>query len=231
MLGSAESRLVLVRHPVPVLIGRGGLAPILMLAGLFALVGAQAGLPVATATLMGGIGGTISLLVHEFGHVHAARRLVNIKASAVSLIWLGAGTRFEGSYASGRDQARVAMGGPGASIMFALSLFAAVFFPTPLSFRELLVALALFNLALAAVNLIPAPPLDGHKLIVGLMWSITGSEQKARRIIRRVGLGMCVLEIPAAVLLLVEKPAFGVIVCALAAGLYAQKYLVRKPRS
>jgi Zn-dependent protease len=200
-----------------------------MLAGLFALIASRGHLPVAAAAAIGGVGGTISLLVHEFGHVGAARRAVGIRANRVSLIWLGAATRFEGDYASGRDQAKVALGGPTMSVAFALSLTAGfIDLPVPLRFKELLLLLILLNLAIAALNLIPAHPLDGHKVVVGLLWSATGCAKKARRIMRRVGLAWVALELVAAALLLVEKPFLGVTVITLAASFFAQKQLVRR---
>jgi len=217
------------RLRAPVTIGRGGLAPVLALAGIFAAFGARVGIPVVTAALLGGIGGTASLLVHEFGHVRAARRLSGIRSASVSLVWLGAATRFEGAYATGREQARVAVAGPCASLALALSLSGACFAPMPLTLREGILALALVNLLLAVVNLIPAHPLDGHTVVVGLLWWATRSEQKARRIIRRVGFCWAALELPFAAVLLAERPRLGVVVVVAAAGVFVQKRLVSKP--
>src|SRR6266849_7957635 len=104
--------VVLLQHPIPVTIGRGGLAPVIALGALFAGIGARGGLPIATAAVVGALGGTASLVAHELGHVRAARKLVGLRPISVSLIWLGAATRLEGAYASGRDQARVAIAGP-----------------------------------------------------------------------------------------------------------------------
>jgi Zn-dependent protease len=214
-----------------VTIGRDAVALLLLLGAFFAAVGRNAGLPVAATAFVGAIGGSVSLLVHELGHVHAARRLAGIRAAAVSLIWLGAGTRFEGAYANGREQARVALGGPEASVAFAVAIAPLAYLPMSFRLKELVVALALFNVALAAVNLIPAYPLDGHKLVVGLLWSVTGSEAKARGILRRLGLAWLTVELAATMVLLVEKPAIGLIVAVLATGLFVQKRLVRRSRA
>src|SRR6267154_857181 len=107
-----DPQIVLFRYPVPVAIGRGGLMPIIALSLMFACFSAQVGLPVLTAAVLGAVGGTASLIIHELGHVQAARRLTGLRPISVSLIWLGAATRLEGAYASGRDQARVAIAGP-----------------------------------------------------------------------------------------------------------------------
>jgi Zn-dependent protease len=219
------------RRRVPVSIGPGGLAPVVVLAGVFGALGAKVGLPVAMAALIGAIGGTASLLVHELGHVSAARRSAGIRSAAVSLIWLGAATRFEGAYANGREQARVAIAGPEASFAFALSLLAAVFLPVPFAVKELLLILVLFNVAIGVLNLFPAHPLDGHKLAVGLLWCATGSEKKARKIIRRVGLGWAAVELPSAAILLVQRPHLGLAVVVMAASFFAQKRFAGKPRA
>ena len=89
--------LVLWRSPVPVTIGDGGIAPLLVFAALFAGCAARTGAPVATATVIGAIGGTASLVVHELGHVRAAQKVGSLRPIGVSLIWLGAVTRLDGT--------------------------------------------------------------------------------------------------------------------------------------
>lgn len=226
-----DSALVVARWPVTVTVGRSGLAPVVMLGALFAMVAARAGLPVGTAAVIGGIGGTVSLLVHELGHVRAARALTGVRAAAVSLVWLGAATRFEGAYASGREQSRVALGGPQASLALAASLGCFCYLPLPFPVKELVIALALFNVAVAALNLVPAHPLDGHKLVVGMLWSVTGSEATSRRIVRCVGLGFLALELPGIVFLLATRPDLGLIVATLALVGFAQRQFARHHRN
>src|SRR5439155_14925505 len=105
---------------VPVTVGPGGFFPVLVLAALFGFISSRAGLPVVMATIAGAIGGTASLLAHELGHVRAARKVTGLRPISVSLIWLGAVTRLEGAYPSGRDPARIAMRGPTAAFGIAL---------------------------------------------------------------------------------------------------------------
>src|SRR5688500_7702032 len=181
-MGPRRTHLVRLRSSVPVTLGPGALAPILAFAGVFASLGVQVGIPLATALLLGGIGGTASLLVHEFGHVRAARQVAGIHSASVYLMWLGAATRLEGEYSSGREQARVAIAGPRASFTFALALAPLAFLPLPHAFQAALL-LAGLNVAIAVLNLVPASPLDGYKLVKGLLWAATGSEQGAQRAI------------------------------------------------
>jgi Zn-dependent protease len=226
-----DPRLVLLKRPVPITVGRGGLAPMLVFAGLFAAIGASAGLSVAAAATFGAAAGTASLIAHELGHVRAARRLKGPRPVAISLIWLGAATRLEGAYASGRDQARVAAAGPRASFSVAVALVPTLFAPIPVDLRELVFMVLALNVAIGAMSLIPAKPLDGYKLVVGLLWSGLGSQTAAQRLVRRVGLTWAAVEGAGTCVLLVEKPLLGALVLALAASLFGQKLLARRART
>jgi Zn-dependent protease len=220
--------LVLLRRPVPIVASKGSLVPMAGLAALFALYSSGASvLLVLGAAVLGGIGGLGSLIVHELGHVRASRRLNGVRAVRVSLLWLGAGTKFEGAYRSGRDQARVALAGPAASFGLALVLLVAAFmpiFPRPAQFG--LFGLALLNLTIAVVSLIPVHPLDGHKVLVALFWRLSGSERRARFILRRAGKTWLVVEGIACVALVVERPLFGGCVLAVGVAIYVQKWLI-----
>jgi Zn-dependent protease len=144
---------------------------------------------------------------------------------------LGAAAHLEGSYRNGREQARIALGGPGASFAFALALAVPIFLPAPTGLKVGALGLALLNLGIGALSLLPIHPLDGHKLLVGLVWLAVGSEERARRIIKRVGTGMLAVDLSFAVLLLAERPVVGATVIAVAAVAYGQKRLVRAPRT
>jgi Zn-dependent protease len=220
--------LVLVRWPVPIILSRGALVPL----GIFALIfvafsGLSSPAALAAVALLGGIGGVISLVVHELGHVTIARRLSGVRPEKVSVMSLGAAAHFDGAYRTGREQVRMALGGPEASFAFALALFVPVFLPAPLWLKVGLLGLALLNVGIGGLSLLPVHPLDGHKVVVGLVWWAVGSEEKARRIIRRVGAGLLAVDLSLAVILLVERPVLGATVIAVAAVAYGQKRFVR----
>jgi Zn-dependent protease len=231
MLRLQNPELVLLRHPVPVTIGPGGLAPVLMLGALFAAIGACAGFPVATAALLGAVGGSASLIAHELGHVRAARKLRGLRPVGVSLIWLGAATRLEGVYASGRDQTRVAIAGPRMSFVVAVSLVPLLYLPIPIGLKDIVLTLAALNVAIGVLSLIPASPMDGYKLFVGLLWSAFGSEAAARRLIRRIALTGAAVELVGAAFLLLEKPLLGTMVVAMGASLFGQKLFAARRRA
>jgi len=202
--------------------------------GVFALIfvafsGGSKPSVLAAAALLGGVGGIVSLIVHELGHVSVAKRLAGVRPKKVSVMSLGAAAHLEGSYRNGREQARIALGGPGASFAFALALAVPIFLPGPTGLKVGALGLALLNLGIGALSLLPIHPLDGHKLLVGLVWLAVGSEERARRIIKRVGTGLLAVDLSFAVLLLAERPVIGATVIAVAAVAYGQKRLVRAP--
>ena len=223
---------MVVRWPVPIVLSRGALVPL----GVFALIfvafsGTSKPSVLAAAALLGGVGGIVSLIVHELGHVSIARRLSGVTPKKVSVMCFGAAAHLDGSYRNGREQARIALGGPEASFAFALALTVPLLLPVPTGLKVGALALALLNAAIGALSLVPVHPLDGHKVIVGLVWWAVGSEDRARRIIKRVGTGLLAVDLSFAVLLLAERPALGATVIAVAAVAYGQKRLVRAPRT
>ena len=223
---------MVVRWPVPIVLSRGALVPL----GVFALIfvafsGTSKPSVLGAAALLGGVGGIVSLIVHELGHVSVARRLSGVTPKKVSVMCFGAAAHLDGSYRNGREQARIALGGPEASFAFALALTVPLLLPVPTGLKVGALALALLNAAIGALSLVPVHPLDGHKVIVGLVWWAVGSEDRARRIIKRVGTGLLAVDLSFAVLLLAERPALGATVIAVAAVAYGQKRLVRAPRT
>jgi Zn-dependent protease len=220
---------VLVRWPVPIVATRGGIIPLGVFALLFvAFSGHSKPATLAACALLGGVGGVVSLIVHELGHISVARRLSGVRPEKVSVMSLGAAAHFEGTYRSGREQVRMALGGPEASFAFALALSLPVFFPVPGWLKVGAFALALLNVGIGGLSLLPVHPLDGHKLIVGLVWSVVGSEQKARRIVKRVGMCLLAVDLSAVVLLLAERPLLGMAVAGTATVAYGQKHLLRR---
>jgi Zn-dependent protease len=208
-------------------LGRGAVGPTLVLGLLFGVVAARTGVSPAVAFAVGAFGGPFSLIVHELGHVRAAKRCTSVHRAAVSLGWFGAATRLEGRYASAGEQARVAIAGPTASFTFAASIMLWLqVLPMPLGAKEIAVMFAFFNVGVGGMNLIPVSPLDGYKLVVALFWSMLGSEAAARQLLRRVGLGLAAVEVPGTVFLTAEKPAMGLFVIMLAAGHFGQKRLL-----
>jgi Zn-dependent protease len=218
---------VFAQFPVPIVVSRGALVPVAVFALIFmALSGVSGAGALATVAVIGGLGGVLSLIVHELGHVSVARRLSGVRPEKVAVMSLGAAAHFDGSYRNGREQVRMALGGPEASLAFALALGVPVFLPAPFLLKVALLGLALLNIAIAALSLLPFHPLDGHKLVVGLVWWAVGSEEDAKQLIKRIGVGLIALDFAVAVVLLAARPLMGVTVTALAAVALVQKRFV-----
>jgi Zn-dependent protease len=230
VLPASRSRtrgVVLARYPIPITVGAGSLLPLTTLAAVFVLFGSTPH-PLLSlgAAVVGGLGGGLSLIAHELGHVGAARRLKGVRPVHVSLRWFGAVTRFEGAYCSGGDQARVAIAGPAASLAFAVVMVAAALLPVvPRPLALGLFGVGLLNAAVAFVSLLPVHPLDGHKLLVGLLWRHSGSEPTARTILARAGKTLLALEAVGYGVLILREPLPGTCALAVRATLALQKHL------
>jgi Zn-dependent protease len=102
-----------------------------------------------------------------------------------------------------------------ACLAFAVVLVAGALLPVvPRPLALGLFGLGLLNVAIAFVSLLPVHPLDGHKLLVGLLWRRCGSERRARTILRRAGRTLLALEAVGYGALVVRDPLLGS--CALA---------------
>jgi Zn-dependent protease len=186
---------------------------------------------VVTAGVFGAFGGALSLVVHELGHVGAARRTEGVVPLKVVLIALGTATHLEGRYRSGRDQIRVALAGPAASLILAVPLTLAIGLPLPGPIRFASFLLASLNVGLAIISLIPLNPLDGHKLAVGLVWILAGSEHRAREFIRRATRMLIAIEAVGSVALIVTRPLAGGCVVLIAVVIYVERHVARRPRT
>jgi Zn-dependent protease len=146
-------------------------------------------------------------------------------------MWLGAGTKLEGAYQRGRDQVRVALAGPLTSVAIGFAIVPALFIPMAPGLRDQLMTLIGLNVGLAVVSLIPASPLDGYKVLVGVLWSALGTEARARRLIRRATRSWLFVEIAGCTFLIVERPLLGMLAALMGTALVAQKLLVRRVRA
>src|SRR3954469_11518026 len=132
--------------PVPIVVSRGALIPVAVFALIFmGLSGVSGAGALATVAVVGGLGGVLSLIVHELGHVSIARRLSGVRLEKVAVMSLGAAAHFDGSYRNGREQARMALGGPEASFSFAFALMIPVLLPAPFWLKAGTLALVLLN--------------------------------------------------------------------------------------
>ena len=224
----ALSLPVLLRCPVPITFTRSSAVPAVLFGAFFALYSRNAGTTTMTlAAVVGALGGAVSLLVHEVGHARAAWKLPGVRPVKVSLFSLGAATHLEGAYRCGRDQVRVALAGPAASLAFAVPIFACMALPVAMPLRFAAFLLAALNVAIAVFSLIPIHPFDGHKCLVGVIWSAVDSESKARRILKALGRITVGADVVCSSVLAVHRPVLGALVVCAAGAFFLQKRFLR----
>jgi Zn-dependent protease len=131
-----------------------------------------------------------SLLAHELGHALVARR-AGLRVRGITLWLLGGVAQLEDEPASPRDELRVALVGPGVSLALAVAFgLAAVGLAAaggPAAVVAVAAWLAVGNTALALFNLLPAAPLDGGRVLRGLLWRRHGSRVRASVTATRAG--------------------------------------------
>lgn len=123
------------------------------------------------------VGAFAAILVHELGHAVAAARR-GLQAMGVTLYLFGGVARLRRDPDRPLDELLIAAAGPAASIGLAglsfllrLGLQAAHIEPG----ARVAGFLALLNVALAVLNLLPGLPLDGGRVMRAALWAVTGS--------------------------------------------------------
>jgi Zn-dependent protease len=151
------------------------------------------GLTPAAYWLAGAAGAALflgSLLAHEIGHALVARR-AGLRVRAITLWLLGGVAQLEDEPASPRDELRIAIVGPAVSLAlaagFGLAAATVSVAGGPAVAVAVAVWLAVANLALALFNLLPAAPLDGGRVLRGLLWRRHGSRVRASVTATRAG--------------------------------------------
>jgi Zn-dependent protease len=123
-----------------------------------------------------------SLLAHEIGHALVARR-AGVRVRGITLWLLGGVALLEDEPASPGDELRIAVVGPAVSLALAASFGLAAAALAVAGGPALAVAvaawLALGNGLLALFNLLPAAPLDGGRVLHGLLWRRHGDRARA----------------------------------------------------
>ena len=131
-----------------------------------------------------------SLLAHEVGHALVARR-AGLRVRGITLWLLGGVAQLEDEPASPGDELKVAIVGPAVSLALAAGFGLAGFGLGALGGPAIAVAvaasLAVSNTVLALFNLLPAAPLDGGRVLRGLLWRRHGNRVRAAVTATRAG--------------------------------------------
>lgn len=147
-----------------------------------------------TAWILGGLvalGFFLSSVSHDLAHALVARRRgIDVKSIAVS--FFGGASALDPASPDPGDDAAIAASGPIASIAIGVVLLVLMVGAAGLGQRfdaaaGVLAVLVFLNMVLGFVNLVPAYPLDGGRIVRDLQWRRSGSEQAGWRAASRSG--------------------------------------------
>lgn len=124
----------------------------------------------------------VSVLAHELGHALVARRR-GVEVESITLFIFGGVASLADEPRSGGDEVRIAAAGPAVSLLAALA-FHLVGLGLDGSSAAVAALLAHLNLVLVAFNLVPAFPLDGGRILRGLLWRRQGRMRATRTAVR-----------------------------------------------
>lgn len=124
-----------------------------------------------------GLGFLVSIIMHELGHLVAARS-VGIGVRAIRLDAIGGAAELERAPETGKSEMLVAAGGPAVNLLLGGGALGAA---TLLSGDAAIVMtwFAAVNLILGVFNLLPGLPFDGGHILVGFRWWRTGDKSRA----------------------------------------------------
>jgi Zn-dependent protease len=145
------------------------------------------GLGLASALLLFG-----GVLLHELGHALVARRR-GVEIEEIDLWLLGGVARMSGQPAHVVDELAFAAAGPVVTLVITLlcgGLAVALPAATPVAVQALLDYLTVVNAAILALNMLPAFPLDGGRIVRALIWRYDGDLPKATMTAARLGRGI-----------------------------------------
>ncbi len=141
-----------------------------------------------------------ALAAHEIAHAIVARRC-GVQVRSVTLWAMGGIAELAGEPPTARADLQIAIAGPVTSLAAGLVFGGAAILDRswhgPAVVTAMLAWLSMMNVALAVFNLLPGAPLDGGRILRGLLWKWYGDRQRASRAAARsgqvLGIGICAI--------------------------------------
>lgn len=145
---------------------------------------------VVIAAVLTGLGFMASILAHEAGHAIVAKRN-GISTKEIRLSLFGGVAALERGAPTPAVEMKVAFAGPGVNLVIgAVGLGGAVALDRSgidSVFADALLWLSAINLFLGALNLVPALPLDGGRILTGFLWRRRENRGSAVRSAAKIG--------------------------------------------
>ncbi len=136
------------------------------------------------------------VVMHELGHCLQAKRY-GVRFRDIVLLPIGGVARAESIPDRPRHEILVALAGPAVNLLIAATVFGALAtFGVPPHGEGYWVELAWANLGLAIFNLVPAFPMDGGRVLRGLLamrWPYLEATRRARAVAQLVALGFATI--------------------------------------
>ena len=134
-----------------------------------------------------------AIIAHELSHAMVARAR-NLPVRSITLFALGGVAQIEKEAGEASTEFFMGLAGPIMSALIGILCLALAWALgwTPLEIPQtpisaMLMWLGYINLSLAVFNLIPGFPLDGGRVLRGIIWAVTGDGVRATRIAARIG--------------------------------------------
>lgn len=132
------------------------------------------------------------VVLHELGHAHTSLDR-GVPVASVTLFMLGGVTESTREAARARDEFVIVGAGPFLSLTLAAALgLAYQLGPATGAYAAVTLYVGVITLALGLINLVPAFPLDGGRLLRSIIWGATGRPHAATRWAARTGQGFAV---------------------------------------
>ena len=143
---------------------------------------------------------TLSLLLHEISHALVSKHY-GIGVRSITLHFIGGVTEIKGEPATPRQELWISVVGPLTSIGVG-GLALALELVLPAGLLGLAVhMLALANIIVGVLNLVPGFPLDGGRVLRALVWKLTGDPHRGTAAAGWAGRGVAVLMLASPLLL------------------------------
>ena len=120
----------------------------------------------------------LSVLLHEASHAVVAQRL-GYGVTSITLHFLGGMTEIDGAARQPRHEFWIAVVGPLTSIAVGLVALGASGVTPPGLVHAAVKGLAVINIIIGVLNLVPGLPLDGGRVLKALVWGASGNQHKA----------------------------------------------------
>lgn len=123
----------------------------------------------------------LSLVLHELGHSLVAQRL-GVGVRSITLFVFGGVAQLDSEPKRPRDEILIAVAGPLVSLALAVTFEGLARVVDSEMAGGMLTWLGRINWMLALFNCLPGFPLDGGRVLRGIVWGITGSFERATRL-------------------------------------------------